>query len=90
MFKSQGESGTKSFKEILVGEIAERIREKVDKSSLDDELISHETSLREFVQKCENIPSEEITKLLAFYRHFSEKSKFPATLTSMLLHDLLI
>ena len=48
-YKSEGESGTKSFKEILLGEIAERIREKVDKSTLEDELISHETKLRALV-----------------------------------------
>jgi len=50
-FRSQGENQTKPFKDILLGEIAGKIRNRMGKDAVRDELLKAEQSLIQLIQE---------------------------------------
>ena len=84
------EKSLKPFKEILLGEIAEKIREKVNKQNLEQEMTNLENQFIETINQQGQISASDVEKYGAMVNYFKDKNQFPSTLTSMVFNQLLM
>lgn len=89
-FKNQDEKTLKPFKEILLGEIAEKIRAKLDKHNSEQDLTDMENMIVESVTKQIQISAADVDKYAALINSFKGAQKFPSTLTSVAFNTLLM
>ena len=53
-------------------------------------MIQVEKGIRQKIEKQDNMTFEEFEKYISLINYYSSKKEFPHTLTSMVLHDLMI
>jgi hypothetical protein len=53
-------------------------------------LLEKEKDIRAKVEKSANITLADVSELCSLLNHFSSHETFPSTLTSLLVHDLII
>jgi hypothetical protein len=70
--KAHGEAALKPFKEILLGEIAEKIREKLAKHTFEQDMRDLESQMNEKTGNQEEIPQEQVDKYIALINSFSK------------------